>query len=98
MVVDSDDDENSRITDNLAVVRTYLTEHFPHYTIREISVLNLYHMFFVANDRLHQRHRLKVEWTRLTDPGNTPETIRLALESGDVARGMIQVGDSDYYW
>ena len=97
MVVDSDD-EKSRITDNLAVVRTYLTDHFPHYTITEISVLNLYHMFFVANDRLHQRHRLKVEWTRLTDPGNTPETIRLALESGDVARGMIQVGDNDYYW
>ena len=39
MVIDSDD-EKSRIKDNLAVVRTYLTDHFPHYTITEISVLN----------------------------------------------------------
>jgi hypothetical protein len=93
-----DSEEQSRITANLAVVRLYLKNHFPHYILTEISVQNLYHMFVVANDRLHQRHRLKVEWARLSDPGNTPENTRLALESSNVASGMIQVGDSDYYW
>jgi hypothetical protein len=91
-------EEQRRIEANLVAVRLYLKTHFPHYTITEISVLNLHHVFFVANDRLHQRHILKVEWARLSDPGNTPENIQLALESGDVARGMMQVGNSDYYW
>jgi hypothetical protein len=97
MVVDSDD-EQSRIKDNLAVVRCYLKNHFPLYTITETSVPNLYHEFVVTNNTLHKRHRLKVEWARLSDRSNTPENTRSALDSGNVASGMIQVGDSDYYW
>jgi hypothetical protein len=52
-----------------------------------MSVLNLYHVLVLTNDRLHQRHRLKVDWARLSDHRNTPENTRLALESGDVASG-----------
>jgi len=87
-----------RIEENLAVVRLYLKDQFPNYTITEMSVQNLYHMFVVTNDRLHQRHRLKVKWTRLSDHCNTTENTRSALESGNVASGMIQAGDNDYYW
>ena len=94
----ADAEEQKRRDDNLAVVRLYLRNHFPHCTITEMSVQNLYHMFVVSNDKLHQRHKLKVEWTRLSDPNNTPENTRIALEMGDVARGMMQVGDNDYFW
>jgi hypothetical protein len=93
-----DSEIGKRIEDNLGVVRLYLKDHFPNYTITEMSVLNIYHMFVVTNDMLHQRHRLKVEWARLSDPRNTPENTRLDLEIGDVARGMIHMGDKDYYW
>jgi hypothetical protein len=94
----TDAEDRRRIDANLAVVRFYLKTKFPDYTLTEISVQNLYHLFVVASDRLHQRHRLKVEWARLSDERNTPENTRLALESGNVASGMIQVGDNDYYW
>ena len=94
----SDPEELKRREDNLAVVRLYLKRRFPNWTITEMSVQNLYHMFVVSNDKLHERHKLKVEWARLSDPNNTPENIRIALEMGDVARGMMQVGDNDYFW
>ena len=87
-----------RIEENLAVVRLYLKDHFPNYTTTEMSVLNLYHVLVLTNDRLHQRHRLKVDWARLSDHCNTPENTRLVLESGNVTSGMIQVSDSYYYW
>jgi hypothetical protein len=93
-----DAEEQKRREDNLAVVRLYLKNHFPNYTIMEMSVHKLYHMFVVTNDKLHQRHTLKVEWARLSDPRNTPEDTRLALEGGNVANGMVQVGDNDYFW
>ena len=93
-----DAESEKRIEENLAVVRLYLKDHFPNYTTTEMSVLNLYHMLVLTNDRLHQRHRLKVDWARLSDHWNTSENTRLVLESGDVASGMIQVGDRDYYW
>jgi hypothetical protein len=32
-------------------------------TITEMSVQNLHYMFVVTNNKLHQRHRLRVEWT-----------------------------------
>lgn len=94
----TDAEDRRRIDANLAVVRLYLKNRFPDYTITEMSVQNRYHMFVVTDDKLHQRHKLKVEWTRLSDPSHTPENTRIALEMGDVAGGMMQVGDSDYYW
>lgn len=110
-MVDSDEPhgasfEQSRINDNLAVVRCYLKDHFPLYTITEKSVPSRYHQFVVTlsflsedpNDKLGTRYRLQVDWRRLADERNTPEHTRSALESGDVASGMIQSGDNDYYW
>ena len=94
----TDAEDRRRIDANLAVVRLYLQNRFPDYTITEMSVQNRYHMFVVTDDKLHQRHKLKVEWTRLSDPRHTPENTRIALEMGDVAGGMMQVGDTDYYW
>jgi len=94
----ADTHDQGRIAENLAVIRRYLKQHFPRYTFTEMSVQNLYHMFVVADHKLKQRHVLKVDWARLSDPSNTPENTRIALEMGDVARGMMQTGDSDYYW
>ena len=101
-----DSDEQRRIEDNLTVIRFYIKNHFPHYTIKESSVPSLYYKFVVTlsflreapNDKLHKRHRLRVECARLSDHRNTPENTRSALESGNVASGMIQAGDNDYYW
>ena len=94
----NDAETQRRIKANLAAVRDYLKKHFPDYAIIETSGPSLYHKFVVTNDTLHKRHRLRVELARLSNRRNTPEHTRLALESGNVAGGMIQVGDNDYYW
>jgi len=90
--------DQGHIAANLAVIRRYLKKHFPRYTLTEMSVQNLYHILVVADHRLKRRHVLKVEWTRLSDPSNTPENTRIALEMGDVARGMMQMDNNDYVW
>ena len=94
----ADAEEQRRIEDNLAVVRHYLKTHFPDYTIWEMSARGRYHKFILSNDETYRRHRLTIEWARLSNPGHTPETTQAALESGDVASGMLQVGDDQYYW
>jgi len=102
-----DSEEQRRIEDNLTVIRFYLKDHFPLYTISETSVPSLYHEFVVTlsclseaatNDKLGKRYRLKADWRRLSDSMNTPENTRSALDSGNVASGMRQIGDNDYYW
>ncbi|MGC4096172.1 MAG: hypothetical protein QM706_03570 [Nitrospira sp.] len=94
----ADAEDQQRIEDNLAVIRLYLKTNFPQYTIWEMPVRSRYYKFIVTNDETYKRHRLTVEWARLSNRDNTPEMTQAALESGDVARGMVQVGDDQYYW
>ncbi|MDK2744062.1 MAG: hypothetical protein NDI90_14215 [Nitrospira sp. BO4] len=91
-------EEQKRIKDNLAVIRLYLTSKFPDHTITEAAVPSLYHKFTVTNHTQYTRYKLKVSWPRLSDRSNTPEHTRSALDSGNVASGMMQIGDNDYYW
>lgn len=94
----ADAEAQQRFEANLAVIRRYLTKHFPDYTVWEMSTRNRYYKFIVSNDETYKRHRLTVEWARLSNRDCTPETTQAALESGDVAKGMIQVVDDQYYW
>lgn len=90
--------DQRRLDEHLQAIRLYLKHHFPEYTIREAWVPSLHHTFTVVNIKLGKRYRLKVDRRRLSDSTNTPEHTRLALESGDVASGMRQAGNADYYW
>ena len=94
----ADAEYQQRIEANLAVIRLYLKTHFPDYTIWEMSARNRYYKFIVSNDEFFLCFCLTVEWARLSNRDSTPETTQAALESGDVASGMIQVGDDQYYW
>ena len=90
--------EQRRLEEHLLAIRLYLKHHFPDYIITEASVPNLHHTFTVMNIERGMRHRLKVDWKRLSDASNTPENTRSALDSCEVASGMRQVGNTDYYW
>jgi hypothetical protein len=65
-------EDRRRIDANLAVVRLYLKNRFPDYTITEMSVQNRYHMFVVTDDKLHQRSQ--------------KELVIFALTKGEIAR------------
>lgn len=94
----ADVEAERRIQSNLAVIRHYLKAHFPHCVIWETPVRDHYYTFLVVNAELRKRYRLTVVWGRLSNRDSTPETTQAALESGDVARGMMQEGDDQYYW
>jgi len=91
-------EERRRIEGNLATIRYYIKSKFPGYTLSEHSVPNLYHEFTVTNVKLQKSYGLKVVWSRLSDRRNTPERIRLSLNSGFVASGMVRAGDMYYSW
>jgi hypothetical protein len=91
-------EEQGRVEEHLQAIRLYLKHHFPDYAITEGSVPNLHHTFTVMNAAIGKRHRLKVDWKRLSAANNTPENTRSALDSSEVASGMREVGNTDYYW
>jgi len=50
----SDTTEQKRIDANLGIIRAYLKENFPNYTIDEDSDLNVCHKFIVTNVKLYK--------------------------------------------
>ena len=96
MLVESD--EQRLIETKLTTIRTYLANKFPGYTVTERAFPNLYHTFTVSNIELHKSYGLKVDWSRLSDPRNTPDRIWSALTGGFVASAMVNAGDLYYSW
>ncbi|MGC4096171.1 MAG: hypothetical protein QM706_03565 [Nitrospira sp.] len=82
----------------LTTIRTYLANRFPGYTVTERAFPNLYHTFTVTNSELHKSYGLKVDWSRLSDPRNTPERIWASLTGGFVASAMVHAGEMYYSW
>lgn len=96
MLVESD--QQKWIDAKLTTIRTYLANKFPGYTVTERAFPNLYHTFTVTNIELHKRYGLKVDWSRLSDPRNSPERIWSSLTGGFVASAMVQAGEMYYSW
>jgi hypothetical protein len=94
----AESDEDRWIESKLEIIRTYLTNRFPGYTVTERVCPNLYYLFTVTNSELQRTYGLKVEWSRLTDPSNTPTRIWTLLTSGFVSSAMIRAGDTFYSW
>ena len=94
----SDPREQERIEANLDIIRTYLKDKFPSYTLKEVSGLNEYHMFIVTNVELYETYKLKVSGPRLSDQSNTSAKIQAGLDRDDVARRMIEANGDYYYW
>jgi hypothetical protein len=90
--------DQERIEANLGVIRTYLQNKFPSYTLKEVSGLDEYHMFIVTNVELYETYKLKVSGPRLSDQSNTPAKTQAALDSDDVARKMIEANGNYFYW
>lgn len=96
MLAESDDHRG--IDPKLDTIRTYLTNRFPGYTVTEHAFPNLYYVFTVTNAELQKTYGLKMEWSKLADPRNTPDRIWTALTSGFVASEMVQAGNTFYSW
>lgn len=90
--------EHERIEANLEVIRTYLKQKFLHYTLKEVSGLDEYHMFIVTNVELYESYKLKVSGPRLSDEGHTPAKTHVELDRYDVARKMIEANGDYFYW
>ena len=82
----------------VAIIRTYLKNRFPNYTLKEVSGLNEYHMFIVTNVELYETYQLKVSGPRLSDQRNTVARIQAELDSDDVVRKMIEANGDYFYW
>lgn len=96
MVAESD--EHRWIETKLITIRKYLTYRFPGYSVTERAFPNLYYTFTVTNMELHKKYGLKVSWSRLSDPLNTPDRMWTLLTSGFVASAMVRAGDTYYSW
>lgn len=94
----SDTAEQKRIDANLGIIRAYLKENFPNYTIDEDSDLNVCYKFIVTNVELYKTYKLTVGGPRLSDKSNTTTKIQAELYSYDVARGMIEANGAYFYW
>ena len=94
----AESDKHRWIEPKLEIIRTYLTNRFPGYTVTERMCPNHYHMFTVTNSELRKTYGLKVDWSRLADPSNTPARIWTLLTSGFVSSAMIRTGDTYYSW
>lgn len=68
----------------MGIIRTYLQNKFLHYTLKEVSGLDEYHMFIVTNVELYETYQLKVSGARLSDQSNTPAKTQAELDSEDV--------------
>ncbi|MGC4096178.1 MAG: hypothetical protein QM706_03600 [Nitrospira sp.] len=90
--------EHEWIEANVDVIRIYLKNKFLHYTLKEVSGLNEYHMFIVTNVELYESYKLKVSGHRLSDPEHTPAKTRAELDHDDVARKMIEANGDYFYW
>lgn len=90
--------EREQIDANLDVIRTYLKHKFLHYTLKEVSGLNEFHMFIVTNVELYETYKLKVSGPRLSDQGHTPAKTHAELDRHDVARKMIEANGDYFYW
>ncbi len=90
--------EQERIEANLDIIRTYLKNKFPNYTLKEVSGLNEYHMFIVTNVELYETYKLKVSGPRLSDQSHTSEKTQAELDRDDVARKMIEANGDYFYW
>ena len=89
-------EERQHIEENIAVIRRYLTSKFPGYNVTEESVPGRYHQFIVIRNTPFRRYRLKVNWTRLVKPKNTPQRTLVSLEEDLVASWMV-CGRGDGY-
>ena len=95
----TDHEEQQRIEDNLAVIRSYLRDKFPEYDITEDSPYpSMYHKFAITNLKLYKCYKLHVSWPRLSDLENTPAKTRAALDHDDVAGRMIAADGDRFYW
>lgn len=78
-------DEGLRIKQNVKMIREYLRNDSPFLKITsETSIPGKFHKFVVFDSHSGKSHTLQVRWFRLSDPSNTPATIRLALVREDV--------------
>jgi hypothetical protein len=104
---------HERLEENLSVIRHYLRGKFPGCTISEYSILSRYQEFIVRNGApltdapsddlgrspaLLQNHKLKVDWSRLSQDKNTPERMLFLLHSTYVADWMVRTGQEQYSW
>jgi hypothetical protein len=94
----AESDEHSWIGPKLDTIRNYLTYRFPGYTVTDCAFPNHYYSFTVTNSELHRSYGLKVDWSRLSDPRNTPDRIWMLLTSGFVASAMVRAGEKVFTW
>jgi len=91
-------DEHRLIEAKLDTIRTYITNRFPGYSVTERVGPHRDHIFTVTNSELKRTYGLRVEWSRLADPRNTPDRIWTTLTSGFVASAMVRAGNMFFSW
>lgn len=90
--------DQEQIESNLRIIRAYLQNKFPNYTIREVSGLNVYYMFIVTNVELYQTYILRIDAPRLSDQNRAPTKTQAELNSYDIATRMIEANGDYFYW
>jgi hypothetical protein len=91
-------ENQERIEKNLSVIRHYLKCKFPGCDITEQSIPSRYQEFIVSYGTPFQSHKLKVDWSQLSQRKNTPERMLFLLHSNYVADWMVRAGHEYYSW
>ena len=84
------------IEENQQVIRDYLIGQFKGFEVTDSPNPPLSHMFTVTRSA-DEQYRLKVAWLLISDPGNTPATLKRLLLAHDVAGRMRGKSQGEYF-
>ena len=92
----SNEDEATRIKQNLEVIREYLIGKFKGFELTEKRDVPLSYTFTVTKSS-DERYQLKASWPQLSDQSNTPERTKQRLVTDDVAGRMKGKSQGEYF-
>jgi hypothetical protein len=94
----SNEEEKTRIEQNLQVIREYLIGQFKGFELTEDRSISLdCHKFTVTKPKPLDQYRLKVTWPKLSDGNNAPETNKRLLVTDGVANKMRATSKGEYF-
>jgi hypothetical protein len=92
----SNEDEEARIQTNVEVIQGYLLGQFKGFELTDMPERPIWHIF-TATKSADEQYRLKVSWSQLSAPSNTPEKTKRRLVTDDVAGRMKGKSQGEYF-